>query len=400
MHNSFEQIIINFIKARKMKKIGLILTLLFTIFAPQEVLAATATQDLQVGHYYRIRSSVTTDMVGGVVQKHYMCLVYDNAASQYEVKILRQSDIVSAPGSIFKITGLTSSKINLETQEQDVWSSIKGSSLIDEHGRNWIWTADLLGINKPIKYAAAENSDGFHLSAAVRGLNSVGFATKAYFQDETLIYRNSNEDYHEPLGMSAEPSTIWYFEEVNEANIDDTYLGLPCAVSKESVTVSDMVTNTVDGVTYYYDGIHREVFDASTFTGKVDLAGYGRCYESENAHGETGAVGIPNKGENGGAQFLAVSVEMDGTIHSRWQGFYLTGDDYKLMTTAERERLTTEQKNQIDSTLIYEKGKEGQKKKEMAEASAEAEQDTETETEPTKQTTTEPPKEPEKVAGQ
>ena len=252
LHNSFEQIIINFIKARKMKKIGLILTLLFTIFAPQEVLAATATQDLQVGHYYRIRSSVTTDMVGGVVQKHYMCLVYDNAASQYEVKILRQSDIVSAPGSIFKITGLTSSKINLETQEQDVWSSIKGSSLIDEHGRNWIWTADLLGINKPIKYAAAENSDGFHLSAAVRGLNSVGFATKAYFQDETLIYRNSNEDYHEPLGMSAEPSTIWYFEEVNEANIDDTYLGLPCAVSKESVTVSDMVTNTVDGVTYYY----------------------------------------------------------------------------------------------------------------------------------------------------
>lgn len=240
-----------------MKKIGLILTLLSTIFAPQEVLAATATQDLQVGHYYRIRSSVTTDKVGGVVQKHYMCLVYDNAASQYEVKILRQSDIVSAPGSIFKITGLTSSKINLETQGQDVWSSIKGSSLIDEHGRNWTWTADLLNIFfDPIKYAAVKNSDGFHLSAAVRGSNSGNIATEAYFQDETLSYRNSSyvdhEDYHEPVGMSAEPSTIWYFEEVNEANIDDTYLGLPCAVSKESVTVSDMVTNTVDGVTYYY----------------------------------------------------------------------------------------------------------------------------------------------------
>lgn len=240
-----------------MKKIGLILTLLSTIFAGQNVLAATATQDLQVGHYYRIRSSVTTDKVGGVVQKHYMCLVYDNAASQYEVKILRQSDIVSAPGSIFKITGLTSSKINLETQGQDVWSSIKGSSLIDEHGRNWTWTADLLNIFfDPIKYAAVKNSDGFHLSAAVRGSNSGNIATEAYFQDETLSYRNSSyvdhEDYHEPVGMSAEPSTIWYFEEVNEANIDDTYLGLPCAVSKESVTVSDMVTNTVDGVTYYY----------------------------------------------------------------------------------------------------------------------------------------------------
>ena len=156
----------------------------------------------------------------------------------------------------------------------------------------------------------------------------------------------------------------------------------------------------LDGVTYYYDAIHKSVTDASTIEGKIKFKGYGRCYESENKHAETGAIGIPNKGDNGGPQILAVCVEDDGTIHSRWQGFYLTGDDYKLMTTAERERLTTEQKNQIDSTLIYEKGKEGQKKKEMAEASAEAEQDTETETEPTKQTATEPPKEPEKVAGQ
>ena len=127
-------------------------------------------------------------------------------------------------------------------------------------------------------------------------------------------------------------------------------------IAKETY-ILDIRTN---GVTYYYDGIHREVFDASTFTGKVDLAGYGRCYESENAHGETGAVGIPNKGENGGAQFLAVSVEMDGTIHSRWQGAWLTGEDYELMTPEERERLTVDQLNQIDSSLIYELGKADQ----------------------------------------
>ena len=127
-------------------------------------------------------------------------------------------------------------------------------------------------------------------------------------------------------------------------------------IAKETY-ILDIRTN---GVTYYYDGIHREVFDASTFTGKVDLAGYGRCYESENAHGETGAVGIPNKGENGGAQFLAVSVEMDGTIHSRWQGAWLTGEDYELMTPEERERLTIDQLNQIDSSLIYELGKADQ----------------------------------------
>ena len=113
-----------------------------------------------------------------------------------------------------------------------------------------------------------------------------------------------------------------------------------------------------DGVTYYYDGIHRNVIDASTVEGKVNLTGYGRSYESENRKGETGAVGIPNKGANGGPQILAVSVEMDGTIHSRWQGQWLTGEDYELMTTEERERLTIEQLNQIDSSLIYELGKE------------------------------------------
>ena len=111
------------------------------------------------------------------------------------------------------------------------------------------------------------------------------------------------------------------------------------------------------GVTYYYDGVHRNVADASTFKGKVKLEGYGRCFASENLHGETGAIGVPNRGEDGGAQFLAVSVESDGTIHSRWQGSWLTGEDYKLMTPAERNRLTIEQLNQIDASLIYELGK-------------------------------------------
>lgn len=112
-----------------------------------------------------------------------------------------------------------------------------------------------------------------------------------------------------------------------------------------------------NGVTYYYDGIHRDVIDASTVEGKVNLEGYGRSFEAENKKGETGAVGIPNKGKDGGPQFLAVSVEADGTIHSRWQGEWLSGEDYDLMTPEERERLTVEQLNQIDSSLIYELGK-------------------------------------------
>ena len=108
------------------------------------------------------------------------------------------------------------------------------------------------------------------------------------------------------------------------------------------------------GVTYYYDGIHRSVTDSARYDGKVDLEGYGMSYASENRNAETGAVGIPNKGEDGGAQFLAVSVESDGTIHSRWQGPWLTAEDYELMTPEERERLTQAQLKQIDGSLIYE----------------------------------------------
>ena len=130
------------------------------------------------------------------------------------------------------------------------------------------------------------------------------------------------------------------------------------------------------GVTYYYDGIHRDVIDASTVKGKVNLTGYGRCYESENLKGETGAAGIPNKGENGGPQILAVSVEEDGTIHSRWQGQWLTGYDYELMTTEERSRLTVEQLNQIDASLIYELGRE----EELTESQTETESEASTET--------------------
>ena len=111
------------------------------------------------------------------------------------------------------------------------------------------------------------------------------------------------------------------------------------------------------GVTYYYNDTHRSLIDASTVDGKVDIEGYGLCYKSENANAETGAVGIPNKGKDGGAQILAVSIESDGTVHSRWQGNWLTGEDYELMTPEERDRLTIAQLNQIDSSLIYELGR-------------------------------------------
>ena len=145
------------------------------------------------------------------------------------------------------------------------------------------------------------------------------------------------------------------------------------------------------GVTYYYDGIHRSVTDSARYDGKVDLEGYGMSYASENRNAETGAVGIPNKGEDGGAQFLAVSVESDGTIHSRWQGPWLTAEDYELMTPEERERLTQAQLKQIDGSLIYENANHKMTEAGSAgETESEGSQISDTESESGRQEQTEP----------
>lgn len=130
------------------------------------------------------------------------------------------------------------------------------------------------------------------------------------------------------------------------------------------------------GVTYYYDEMKHNVVNAANFEGKVDVKGYGRSYEDENLNGETGADGIPNKGKDGGAQFIAVSVEENGTTHARWQGPYLTGYDYELMTPGERSRLTKEQIDQIGMDLVYAHLGESE-----ASPPAETEDESETETE-------------------
>ena len=113
--------------------------------------------------------------------------------------------------------------------------------------------------------------------------------------------------------------------------------------------VLDMVD---EGITYYYDYENLTLIDASTVVGRANIKGYGRSYEDENLHGETGAVGIPNRGADGGPQFLAVSVEADGSVHARWQGQVLTAEDYVLMTDGERSRLNQSQKNQIGRDLV------------------------------------------------
>lgn len=99
------------------------------------------------------------------------------------------------------------------------------------------------------------------------------------------------------------------------------------------------------GITYYYDA-ENTCFRPFEEIGKIN--GYGRCYENENLHAETGAPGIPNLGGTGGAQFLAITFDDPEHISIRWQGHFLTPYDMELMTTAEQARLTTVQRNQIE----------------------------------------------------
>lgn len=244
-----------------MKKIGLILTLLATVFISQDALAvATATQNLQVGHYYRIRSSDKSDKVNNVIQYHYLC--YVNNISKYhtalkpEILVLRENEIVSAPGAIFKITylsGTTSGSIKLEAQGKDVFSSMTNTPYHDEnHISTFYWESGLT-------YKKSEDGTSIVLQNGERGV--LFFTNPAYLEDEWNNYKEGSiggnnqgaEEYHYELGHSGGEQK-WYFEEVNEENIADAYLGVPCATTTDyrTVRVTDMVSNTVDGITYYY----------------------------------------------------------------------------------------------------------------------------------------------------
>ena len=94
-------------------------------------------------------------------------------------------------------------------------------------------------------------------------------------------------------------------------------------------------------VTYYYDA------ERKCLTGKdgsARIRGYGRSLAAQNRRGETGASGVPNKGKDGGPQFLVISLKADGAEPSaRWQGPVPDYQDYLLMTKEERDGLTEEE---------------------------------------------------------
>ncbi|WP_130836539.1 hypothetical protein [Lachnoclostridium sp. Marseille-P6806] len=116
------------------------------------------------------------------------------------------------------------------------------------------------------------------------------------------------------------------------------------------VTAKDVakITYLQDGesglVTYYYD----ELTHCCLSREKIGtIVPYGRSFAEQNRNGETGAAGIPNLGEEGGAQLLAVIVGEE-SVRARWTGKTWTYYDYTLMSREERAALRGSELAEMD----------------------------------------------------
>lgn len=173
-------------------------------------------------------------------------------------------------------------------------------------------------------------------------------------------------------------------EEVNEA--------VACAKTQY------LMDGAPGAVVYYYDAESKQVYTRDHFPAqdRVDLIGYGRSLEFQNRQAQTGAVGVPNRGDEryrtaigrlddgttttsndvthnrtfldnirqnvtglgdpDGAQFLAISFAQDGQLSMvRWRGPVLYYYDYRMMSAEEKAALTGEERE-----LIAEDAPEGE----------------------------------------
>lgn len=98
-------------------------------------------------------------------------------------------------------------------------------------------------------------------------------------------------------------------------------------------------------VTYYYD----ELTHKCLLRKDIDkIEPYGRCSEKDNKNSVTGAKGVPNFGDNGGPQLLAITIADGSIINVRWTGKKYTVLDYDLMTIRERNALDAEARDEIE----------------------------------------------------
>lgn len=133
--------------------------------------------------------------------------------------------------------------------------------------------------------------------------------------------------------------------EQHRSDVNMTFDVETVATAKDVASSVYLLSSTGKTVTYYYDEVSHKCLTRD----QIDtIVPYGRSSAKQNRKSETGAAGIPNLGDNGGAQLLAVTIE-DGTVLMRWTGKKQTYYDYTLMDDNERDQLTEEDKREMDT---------------------------------------------------
>ena len=176
-------------------------------------------------------------------------------------------------------------------------------------------------------------------------------------------------------------------------HLQDIAMTYDCEEVDEAVACAKtqyLMDGAPGAVVYYYDAETKQVYTRDHFPAKnrVDLKGYGRSLEFQNRQAQTGATGVPNRGDEcyrkaigrlddgttttsndvthnrsffdnirqnvtglgdpDGAQFLAISFSQDGQLTLvRWRGPVLYYYDYTMMSAEEKAALTDEERERI-----------------------------------------------------
>lgn len=135
-----------------------------------------------------------------------------------------------------------------------------------------------------------------------------------------------------------------YQEHLRNARIETDSTSV--ATARDVASITYLQDGAQGLVTYYYDERTHKCLPLSELS---SIEPYGRTSGEDNKNAITGAKGVPNFGTEGGAQLIAVTIQNDTIINLRWTGKKCTVLDYELMTMAERNALTDQQKDEIEA---------------------------------------------------
>ncbi len=135
-----------------------------------------------------------------------------------------------------------------------------------------------------------------------------------------------------------------YQEHLRNARIETDSTSV--ATARDVASITYLQDGAQGLVTYYYDELTHKCLPLSKLS---TIEPYGRTSQEDNKNAVTGAKGVPNFGTEDGAQLLAVTIQDDTIINIRWTGKKCTVLDYELMTMAERNALTDQQKDEIEA---------------------------------------------------